>query len=355
LFTNWKELTHLRPAHTFAFSNGGWNLDAYPELEPLDAGSTITVADIEGPGVITTIHCTQHSVNVLGIPPDEVRALSARGVILEIWFDRGEEPAVRCPLGDFFADGCCGRAAHFTTPFVEKAPESYNCFLPMPFGERARVLLRNETPHNFANYSYVEVQRLPAWDHHLGYLHATWNREAFQLTRDTRRCLFQADASGHLVGRAWSIATDEPLFHAFAFIMEGNNEVHADGAERPVADYLGTEDSFGFSWGWPKVFCGLRNGANFIQNEGPTLLSTYRFRDLSVIPFDHGLTWHVNWRHEFRDHAEFQEKLAGRIAADGAWVDYATVFYWYQETPGHPHAPLPPLGDRVRTVLHPSR
>jgi hypothetical protein len=43
------------------------------------------------------------------------------------------------------------------------------------------------------------------------------------------------------------------------------------------------------------------------------------------------------------------------IHADGGgWVDYATTYYWYQETVGFEHAPLLPLAERVKTLLHPN-
>lgn len=354
MFVDWKQMAHLRPSHTYGFSNGGWAYDAYPELETLDAGKSITVADIEGPAVITRLHCTQHGFEDLLLTEAERRALMARGITLEIWFDDAEAPSVRTPLADFFADGCAGRAADFTSPFVEKAPVAYNCFIPMPFGQHASVRLINETGRDLMNYSFIEYQRLPSWDDHLGLFHATWRRFAFQLTRETIAPFFHAEGAGHLMGRNWSIATDEPLFRNFNFVMEGNNEVRIDGEEKPRADYLGSEDSFGFAWGWPRLFNGLRNGINFVQNEHPTLLSTYRYRDVSVIPFEHSLDWRVNWKHEFKDHKEFHETLQQRVDAGGAWVDYAVTHYWYQECPGYPHEEMPSLKDRTNTVLHPN-
>jgi len=60
----------------------------------------------------------------------ERRALSARGVVLLAYFDDAAERSICVPLGDFFADGCGGRAQHFSSVFVEKSPESYICTHP---------------------------------------------------------------------------------------------------------------------------------------------------------------------------------------------------------------------------------
>lgn len=355
------DLARIRPGHAFGATNGGWAYDAYPELETLDAGRAITIADIAGPAVITHLHTTQHIIpkGAFYIPnedftADERNALAARGILLEVYYDGAAAPAVRVPLGDFFADGCGGRAQHFSTPFVEKAPESYNSYFPMPFEKSARVVLRNETAFNLGNYSFVEFERLPAWDAGLGYFHATWKRFAFPLHSQADQPFFHVDGAGHLIGRAWSVCTDEPLFDGFTFVMEGNNEVRIDGEPAPRADYLGTEDSFGFSWGFRQPFVGLRNGINFVHNATPSRLSLFRFHDRNAIRFDRSLDWRVDWSHEFRDNAEFHARLAGACAAGGGWVDYATTYYWYQRAPGFDHGALMPIEERVRDIARPT-
>jgi len=349
-----RDIAVLRPDATFGARNGGWAYDAYPEMETLDKGRAITIAEIEGPAVITNLHTTQHWIHDDALTPDERRALTSRGVLLEITFDEHPAPSVRVPLADFFADGCCGRAQHFSTPFVEKAPESYNCFLPMPFARSARVVLRNETSYNLGNYSFVEFETLPEWDARLGYFHATWNRFAFPLYADTDQSFFHVDGSGHLVGRAWSVSTDEPYFRDFHFVMEANNEFRLDGESAPRADYLGTEDSFGFSWGFRQPFIGLYNGMNLVQGQEPSLLSIYRFRQTNPMRFRRSLDLRVDWSHEWRGNAPHQERMAAIRESDGGWIDYATTFYWYQEHVGYEHAPLMPLDERAKTLLHPN-
>jgi hypothetical protein len=338
----------------FGFCNGGWAYDAYPELETLDAGKSIIIADIKGPAVITNIHTTQHFIHDDKLSENERKALCTRGIILEIYYNDIDVPAVQVPLGDFFADGCGGKANHFSTPYVEKAPESYNCFIPMPFEKSARVVLRNETSYNLGNYSFVEFEQLPCWENDLGYFHATWKRFAFQLHGKTDQHFFYVDGNGHLIGRAWSVCTDDPFFKSFHFVMEGNNEVRIDGELMPRADYLGTEDSFGFSWGFRQVFMGLNNGINFVQGENPSMLSIYRFRNLNAIRFKESLDWRIDWSNEWVGNEKFQSDIAELKAKNCGWVDYATTYYWYQDTVGYKHEQLMPLDERVKTVLHPN-
>jgi len=348
-----KEIAQLR-SRDFGSSNGGWAYDAYPELETLDAGKCITIADIKGPAIITNIHSTQHFIHDDKLSEDERKALTTRGIILEIYYNDVNVPAVRVPLGDFFADGCGGKVKHFSTPFVEKAPESYNCFIPMPFEKSARVMLRNETAYNLGNYSFVEFERLPSWEGDLGYFHATWKRFAFQLHGETDQHFFHVDGRGHLLGRSWSVCTDEPFFKGFHFVMEGNNEIRIDEELFPKADYLGTEDSFGFSWGFRQIFIGLYNGINFVQPETPSMLSIYRFRNLNVIRFEKSLDLRIDWSNEWTDNENFQKEITALKAKDRGWIDYATTYYWYQESVGYEHEPLISLDKRVKPILRPN-
>ncbi len=331
----------LRPEIESGFSNGGWNLDAYPELEPLKAGKSIVVADLKGPGVIRTFHTTRHG-------PVE---LAARGVVLEITFDKAATPAVHVPLADFFADGCNGEGMDFSSKFIECPPGAYNCYFPMPFKTHAKVVLRNDTDRDFTNYSFVEWERLKEWKNDLGYFHATFQRKCFQLTPKSDETFFEVTGSGQVVGRQFSVVTDEPFFRGFNFVMEGNNGIDIDGQPRRF-DYLGSEDSFSFSWGFQRTFAGLRSGMTLVQPKGPAKVSMYRFHDAEPIRFNKSLRWRIDWTKE-RGMMGSPE-WAAALKRGGCWVDYATVYYWYQDSPGgYKHQKLPSVADRRKSILRP--
>jgi hypothetical protein len=228
----------------------------------------------------------------------------------------------------------------------------------MPFKSRARVILRNDTQRNAMNYSYVEWESMPEWNEELGYFHATYSRKSFQLTRDTKETFFETEGMGHIIGRQLSIITDEYFFAGFGTVMEGNNEVDIDGIKRKI-DYLGTEDSFTFSWGFKQTFAGLRAGIPFVEkgtSEDTTLsqLSIYRFHDHMPIRFDKSIRWSIDWSNEtpFVKRVEWPQK----VDAGGCWVDYASVFYWYSDKPGsYRHEPLSTVEERSKVLLHSSK
>lgn len=348
-------IARRRVGHKTGMANGGWCYDNYPELQPLNANSTVEIANINGPGVVTCFHVTQHPVDLDNddLPLNRRMGHTARGIVLEVFYDGAPEPSIRSPLADFFADGCGGKSVHYSTPFMEKLPESYNCYIPLPFKENLRVVLRNDTAYNCMSYSFVEYEQLPEWDEELMYLHASWNQENFRLTPDTEHHLITIKGSGQLIGNHYSIVTSEPFYKVFNFVMEGNCEHRIDGEEKPSIDYLGTEDSFCFSWGFREEFCGLYTGINHLQVENlPYELSIYRFRDRNPIIFDRGLDITINWKHEFtngrRDYnSPARERTWKAIGDNGGQVQYSTNFYWYQTTIGFDHPRMPSLEART--------
>ncbi len=158
--------------------------------------------------------------------------------------------------------------------------------------------------------------------------------------------MFQVEGKGHFLGHQYSITTDEPFFQHFMIVMEGNNEVDIDGTERAL-DYLGTEDSFTFSWGFQQPFAGLRAGMPLISKEAIHRLSLYRFHDHMPIRFEQSLTWKINWTQErqFAALPNWEEAWQN----GGCWVDYATVHYWYQQQPaGYEHTTMEGPDERAR-------
>lgn len=347
------EIAQKRTGRRSCLANAGWAYDMLPELPTLDAGKTITLADLKGPGVVTAIHFTQHIARLedsLGFilkgaitPPEQeelTRQHAARGLVLEIFYDHSQIPAVCCPLADFFADGCGGKAVYFTSSLVEKLPESYNGFFPMPFKEHIRIDLRNETPYDLLDYCCVEYESLPAWSEELLYFYATWKQVKFRLTPDTILPLFHVEGNGHLIGQQFSIRTPEPAFGGFFFVMEGNPCYRLDGENEPSIIYTGMEDSFGFSWGFRQPVSGAYNGINYLQLETlPNELSIYRFRPISPLIFEKSLDLEINWAHEFSlGQTNYATPPRQRVyqanQCGGGWVCLEAVHYWYADQPG---------------------
>ena len=84
-----------------ASSNLGPSRKGSPCLKDIPSGETVTLADIEGPGIINHIWITVTNKTT------EADCFVLSDLIIRIYWDDEETPSVESPLGDFF---CCGFA-----------------------------------------------------------------------------------------------------------------------------------------------------------------------------------------------------------------------------------------------------
>lgn len=131
-----------------------------PFLLDFKAGETFTLADIEGCGVIRQffITVTDQQENGPGV---------LEKLILRMYWEENEEPAVECPLGLFFGCGhgkivmtdmeplASGRKSVSSwdsmpvremsnhSPMIIVPARSFHCYFPMPFYRHARITLEN--------------------------------------------------------------------------------------------------------------------------------------------------------------------------------------------------------------------
>src|SRR3972149_3280873 len=104
----------------------GWKVNPYIRIQP---GETVTLAEITGPGAIQHIWMTPTG--------------NWRFPIIRIYWADQPEPAVECPVGDFFCMGW-GEYAHLSSLAVCVNPGSaFNCYWTMPFHKKCRVTMEN--------------------------------------------------------------------------------------------------------------------------------------------------------------------------------------------------------------------
>ena len=136
----------------------GWKVNPYLHLE---AGETLTLADIQGSGVIRHIWLTPTG--------------AWRSQILRFYWDDSDVPAVECPLGDFFACGW-GEYAQVSSLAVCVNPGSaFNSYWEMPFRRRARVTLENRGAERCTVYYQITYTLEPV-EEDRAYFHAQFHR-----------------------------------------------------------------------------------------------------------------------------------------------------------------------------------
>ena len=238
-------------------------------FDPIKAGQSLTLANINGAGVIDRMWMT-----VMNPTPEMLRSLK-----FEIFWDGAATPAVSVPLGDFFLQGAGEGAGQMvpTETALVATPEgrSFVSYIPMPFRKGARVVVTNESDSDSVIYydvDYRSVRRQPA---DALYFHAWWSRDrATALGRDFA-VLPRIAGHGRFLGANFTVQTDP----AYGKTWWGEGEVKialdGDAAGRATLVGTGTEDYIGTGWG-QGVFVNRYSGSP-VADEAQGRWAFYRF------------------------------------------------------------------------------
>ena len=300
----------------------GWKVS--PSVR-IPAGTTFTMADIEGPGAVQQMWMTPTG--------------NWRYSILRIYWDDQAQPSVECPVGDFFGMGW-GKYAQINSLAVNVNPGSaFNCYWEMPFRKHCRIEMTNIADEDMVlyyqiNYTLTEVPEDAA------YFHAQFRRTNPLPYKTDYTILDGVQGQGHYVGTylAWGVNNS-------GWWGEGEIKFFMDGDDPwPTICGTGTED----------YFCGSYNFENQATHRYQPFSTPYA--GLHQVLEGDGVyrsqqrfgmyRWHI------MDPIRFQRDLRVTIQALG-WRsgrrylplqdDIASVAYWYQTLPT---APFPALPDR---------
>ncbi len=314
------------------------------------SGETHVLADIAGAGAIKHMWITTRCYDEKYL----------RKLVVEMYWDGEDNPSVRVPLGDFFGIGHATCRHYVSLPMSmvmgeRRGPKgpfaaAMNCYLPMPFGSRARIQIVNEADTAIENLFYhvdyeLTDEEIPD---DVGRFHATYNQEipttkvdhpgndpdpapwelpGLNTTGDDNYVVLDATGRGHFLGCLLNIDNVDSSNQVFTWPGEGDDMIFIDGEAWPPSIHgTGTEDYFGAAWGFPSgeyagPYHGISLGSDVQEHAGKWSLYRWhvedpiRFTESIKVTFEHG-------------HANDQSN------------DYSSVAYWYQL---HPHAPLPEL------------
>ena len=301
----------------------GWKVSPSVRIEP---GQTFTLCDIAGPGAIQHIWMTPTGHN--------------RFSILRVYYDDQKQPAVECPVGDFFACGWGMPFAQVSSLAVCVNPGSaFNCYWPMPFRKKIRITMENIATESMVLYYQIDYALAPVVDDS-AYLHAQFRRSNPLKYKDVHTILDGVKGQGHYVGTyiAWGVNNT-------GWWGEGEIKFFIDGdTDWPTICGTGTED----------YFCGSYNFENKTTRQYQEFTTPYAGMPKVIRPdgvyqsqqrFDL-YRWHIT------DPIRFKQDLRVTIQALG-WRsggrylplqdDIASTAFWYQTLPT---AAFPKLPDK---------
>ncbi len=291
------------------------------------AKSTVTLAEIAGPGVI------QHIWNT-------TQWERGRTLIFRCYWDGEESPSIEAPLADLFCNGWLARCCVNSLPISVNPSGGFNSYWPMPFHKSARITLENISGEPCESYFYQITYTITDVPADAATLHAQFRRSN-PLTYGTDHLLIDGvKGHGHYVGTyiAWQSNNN-------GWWGEGEMKFFMDGdTDFATIVGTGTEDYFGGAW------CFEHNG-QYVPYSTPYLGLP------QIIKPGEGSLWNTQarfgmYRWHVMDPIRFKSDLKVTIQALG-WRsgarylplqdDIASTTWWYQ---AEPHAPFPTLPDR---------
>jgi len=309
----------------------GWKVNPYIRVHSKE---TVTLAEIDGPGVINHIWCT---------PVTPQRYLKIwRYLILRIYWDGQENPSVECPLGDFFCMAWNEFAQISSLAVCVNPGSAFNCYWRMPFRKKCRITLENVAHEDTVFYYQVDytLEDLPE---NIGYFHAQFRRvnPTWPVPYDYV-ILDGVHGKGHYVGTfiAWGSNCGN-------WWGEGEVKFYIDSdGKYPTLCSTGLEDYFGGGWCFMDrtnrdhyaAFSTLHSG---FQPYEPDRLFKSQFR--------FGMyRWHLTEPVYFEDNLRVTVQCLGN-RDNGRFMpeadDVASVAYWYQTLPTAPFPPFPCKND----------
>ena len=317
-----------------SYDTSGANADAR-QIAP---GATLTVLDVDGPGVLSHIWFT--------IASSDSKHLKA--LVLRAYWDGEATPSVETPVGDFFGLGLGEYYRYQAMPLSVGSDKALNCFFPMPFQKHARITVTNEggikTDSFYFNIDYrAYAKPLPADQlyFHAQYRQANPNHgttsewtsngdprvnDVKNLSGDGNYVWMEAQGHGHFVGVTMSILQNQDDWWG-----EGDDMFFIDGEARPSINGTGSEDYILGAWAFGEhPFAYDLYGAPV---KGPekagSRTSVYRFHLDSPIPFTKSMKATIEHGH-----------------ANHRSDDFFSVAYWYQAEPHAEFPKMPGLGER---------
>jgi Protein of unknown function (DUF2961) len=288
---------------------------------PLPAGATLTLAEVDGEGVITHLYLTSDL-------PDSGQ------LRLRCWWDDEPEPSVDVPVANFFGMGHPDRPHElFSLPVMVGPAGGCSAWWPMPFARRAMITLTNTGGTDARVVAYRVTWNLGPVGGAPVRFHAAYRRSETSLVQPDHVIADGLAGPGLYVGTALAWTAAEPGWWG-----EGEVKFYLDGdTEFPTLVDSGTEDYFGGAWGFgrdahhvprasgdpapvERSFCGPYAGCPLIETDEsrPRRISLYRWHLADPIGFGTSLRATVQALGWGPDHRY-------RVRADTV----ASVAYWY--------------------------
>lgn len=307
------------------FKPSTWPYDKYPKMKTLKSRSEVCFLEAYGPGYISFLHVSAYAEEPGLIGVSDV----AKSLMLRVYYDGEDIPLIEMPLMEFLGDIDCS-SQYFNTIYFSKVKESHNFRLPIPFRKQIKVAVENPTDMDLIGYSDIQWEKVESLDDRIGYLRVDY-RVGKSLIPQNLITLTDIKTSGNIVAHWFQYEANDPLCKGGECMCEGNQEFYFDGESDPSIEYLGTEDVYGFSWGFKGIqsdnYCAILKREE-ISGSGARI-ALLRCRDNDVISFDESCKVLLNYQHDIR--CPINPGVKNAFEKGGIELKYRSCMYYYSK------------------------
>ncbi len=263
-----------------------FNLARKSKTIPVPRGKRVSIGEVKGQGYIAQFWLTfpgwfwQHWNTKAPVNQSILKTL-----VLRIYWDGAEQPAVAVPVGDFFGAGLC-EVTSFASRYFGTSSGGFFCKFPMPFRKSFRVELENVDPEIntevFCNIVYQLDEALPE---PLGYFHAQFNTGTNPGPAPVQ--IAEARGSGHYAGCLLYMQGQERNYLSF---LEAPEHVYIDADwDAPRIVGTGLEDYFLGGWYFREgPFIGPYHGVP-VKDALNASVAMYRVHESDALHFNERL------------------------------------------------------------------
>ena len=308
------------------------------KTKPLKRGQTLTVGEVEGRGSIANLWMTFPNWFWGHWAPDKpVHQSLLKTVILRIYWDGAEHPAVETPVGDFFGIGLC-RVANFASQYFGMSSGGFFSKFPMPFTKGFRIELENLDEEADTEIFMNVLYQLADADEAPPFFHAQFSTGENRGPEPMGIASFQG--SGQYIGCTLSVQGKQKCYLSY---LEAPEHVYIDDDwDTPRIVGTGLEDYFLGGWYFREgCFTGPLHGVT-VKDVIDASVAMYRIHDRDAICFDR------RFRMEFVNHWG-RDRLKP--------FQYSSVAYALLDRPAGGGKGLPPVDEllcwyRIRDIDH---
>lgn len=288
--------------------------------------------EVDGAGVINRFWCTI-------IPKDgKTNDYLGRALVVNLYWDGSEKPAVSVPLADFFCQPLHLQAVENRFFSASNSLCVFNSLIPMPFRNGFRLEIENGTDEKLQFWYGLDIERRPIEPDDL-YLHAYWHRAPSATANDEITVLPFVSGKGRYLGTHWALRQPEPDDQWRWYSRNVRIFLDVPRSTEVPSILVGTLDDFVCSGWWSLESQRKPNSAPFTgrplvqtEKDGSLSIAFYRYHVDDPLWFQNSISVIVG------KHVSYAREEQPKVA-DGDWS--TTAFFYLDQPAGE----LPPILD----------